>query len=191
VVAAAGARAHLAPDGAVDDAVAFVPPFVRERLRAARGLPEWAVLRIEQGQASWDGTLPVPPELLDTALACAAVVAVDEVVAAERALAWGAPTCCPAEVAASLGVRAGGAGRDAVLAVDEDPEALAADVRRLARLAWRGRRWWEERHEPALLAARLAVDLLPSTPLAAQVRLAELGTRADAHVRQRLRDAVG
>lgn len=201
VVEAAGERGHLTPDGAVDTGVAFVPPFVRERLRAARGLPARPVLRVggdphRGGSATWDGTVTVPADLLDTALAGAAVVVVDTPAPAERALAWGAPLVCPPVVADALGVGAGlRDGADAVLVLADDPDAdltaLAADVRRLARLSWRGRRWWEQRHDPALLAARLAVDLLPSTPLAAQVRLAELGTRSAAHVRDRLREAGG
>jgi hypothetical protein len=193
VVEAAGARGHLAPDGAGAARVAFVPPFVRERLRAARRLPERAVLAVgADGDAVWDGRLPVPADALDTALACAAVASIAPPELLSRALAWGTPTTIPAATADALGLGvAQREGPDAVVAVEEDPDVLAADVRRLARLGWRGRRWWEIRHDPAPLAARLAVDLLPSTPLAARVRLAELGTPAGAHVRDRLREAGG
>lgn len=190
-------RGWLLPDGDVPTGVAYVPPFVRERLRRARGLPEQVVLTADRrwtgGQTSKQtGDRQVPDDLLDTALGCAGLVVADDVATAERALAWGAPTLCTRSVAEALGLTQDGHACDgnAVIAVDEDPTLLVGDVRRLARLSWRGRRWWEGRHDAALVAAQLALTLLPSTPGAARLRLAELGTPAGAEVRSRLSAAL-
>ncbi len=130
----------------------------------------------------------VPDDLLDTALACASLVVAEDVPTTERALAWGAPTLCSVAVVEALGLAGD---HEAVVATDEDPAVLVGDVRRLARLSWRGRRWWEVRHDATLVAAQLALELLPSSPAAARLRLAELGTPADAEVRARLSAAVG
>jgi hypothetical protein len=189
VLAVAGERAFWAPDTATSPDAGFVPPFVRARLRAARGLPECPVLGPDRRWLSAQAP-PVPDELFDTALACAAVAVAHDPTTAERALAWGTPTVCDLRTAEALGVPRPPDGSDGVVAVEEDPLALAADPRRAAAFSWRGRRWWEDRHDPASLAARIAIDLLPSTPDAAQLRLAELATPSDAEVRTRLRAAM-
>ncbi|MDQ1631255.1 MAG: hypothetical protein QOC80_1227 [Frankiaceae bacterium] len=189
VLEQAGARGRLLPDGVVPAGVAYVPPFVRERLRRARGLPEHAVLTADRRwTAGPEVDRPVPGDLLDTALACASLVVADDLPTAERALAWGAPTLCSPTVAEALGLVGT---PEAVVATNEDPAVLVGDVRRLARLSWRGRRWWEARHDATLVAAQLALEMLPSTPGAARLRLAELGTPTDAEVRSRLSAALG
>ncbi len=189
VLEQAGTHGRLLPDGVVPAGIAYVPPFVRERLRRARGLPDHVVLTADRRWTAAPAVdRPVPDDLLDTALACASLVVAGDVPTAERAMAWGAPTLCSAAVTGGLGLTDT---PDAVVATDEDPAVLVGDVRRLARLSWRGRRWWEERHDATLVAARLALELLPSRPGAARLRLAELGTPADAEVRSRLSAALG
>jgi hypothetical protein len=141
----------------------------------------------------WAGTIPVPDDLLDTALACASVLVADDATTGERALGWGCPVVCDVSTAQALGLAADGTdatdglGRT-IVAVGADPQALARDTDRLAALSWRGRRWWEDRHDAAGSAAQLALDLLPATAASPALRLAELRTPPGAVIRDRLRD---
>lgn len=201
VLAAAGSRGVRAPDGRVPPGAAYVPPFVRSRLRAARGLGGRPVVSwTSAGWAYSERAGLLPDDLVDTALGCAAVAVVDASgaapvsagsagsaeSAAERALAWGAPLVCSPSLCSALRLTP-----DEHVAVAKTGELttraadLAGDDRESSRLSWRGHRWWEDRHDAARTAAVLALGLLPGTARSAQLRMAELGTPPDAEVRQR------
>ncbi len=78
-----------------------VPPFVRERIRRAHGLPERLLVRI-----GYPGATPVPGRLVPTALACASAAAVRGP-AVSLALALGTPVVTDAATAGRLGARDG------------------------------------------------------------------------------------
>jgi len=146
IVAAAGARGILVAPGAEPQlATRFVPPAVRARLRAARGLPAHAVAVIDDDGAEWCDE-PVADDVRDTALACAAVAVVRGAWAL-RAMAWGTPLVTDAATCAALGAVDG---RDLVVA-RADPcatvEALLDDSAQLARLSWKARRFYERHHD--------------------------------------------
>jgi hypothetical protein len=197
VVAAAGDRGVLAPSGSHAHGRRPVSPFVRERLRRARGLPEVAVLEQADDGWRWPG-LPdrLADDLVETAMACASAVAVRDPAPLLAALAWGAP-CVSAPVAAGQV----GAVADAHLLVSEDAGerrevagCLALDPGLAARLGWAGRRLVETRHDAARAATRLAelLALRPSPPEAATARLqlALLGTPGSAKIASRFSEAI-
>jgi len=195
VLRAAGSAGLRCPDGVVPPGAAYVPPFVRTRLRAARGLAVHPVATWTAAGWQWpayDGLLP--EELVDTALGCAAAAAVraeDGAApaarkAVDRALAWGAPLVVSPPLADALELMAG----EHVAVTDPDDidaqaAALAGDDAQASRLSWQGHRWWEDRHDAAIVAARLAMRLLPGTARAAELRLAELGTPRNAEIHSR------
>lgn len=195
VLAAAGSRGVPAPDGVVPTGAAYVPPFVRSRLRAVRGLGAAPV--VTWTTAGWvysERAGLLAEDLVDTALGCAAVAVVEGAgqnpilasAAGERALAWGAPLVVSPALCSTLQLTP-----DEHVAVAEDgalaarAAELAADDRTASRLSWQGHRWWEDRHDAARTAAALAVRLLPATARSAELRMAELGTPPDAEIRQR------
>ena len=203
VVAAAGQRGLRAPTGRPIGHRRPLSPFVRERLRAARGLPADGIL--EQVVGGWvfgrpNKPLPVEPELVETAMGAAAAVIVTEADWLLRSLAWGAPSVTNAAAAAAVGAVA----PDEVLVGDTTRARtaaavmLAADPVGASRLSWRGYRRVEQ-HD-AERAAMFLVDRLalwpetpprPAPPLpTVELSLRLLGTPSDAHVRTRLSDAT-
>lgn len=171
------------PDGAV-----AVPPFVRARLRARHRLPDRLVVSFDPG-----GDQPVREELVPTALACAAAVAIvgDRLV---EALAWGAPTVTDAASAAAVGARHG---VEVLVGGPEELVALAGqvadDIDLAAALSRAGRRLVERRDvSGAAVAAADRLGLLEHVePLARlEHRLAELRTPERARIRVRAGEMV-
>jgi hypothetical protein len=198
-VAAAGDRGVLAPTGNHASGRSVVSPFVRRRVRWARGLPEVAVL--EQGDDGWRFTgvaEPLPDDLVPTAMACASAVAVAEPARLLEAMAWGAP--CVSDPGAARQV---GADPDTHLLVDADAAGrrrlaaeLAADQSLASRLSWAGRRLVERRHD-AGRAAMALVELLglrPTLPAgalaSARLQLGLLGTPSGATIAGRFAEAT-
>ncbi len=191
VAAAAGDRAVLLPDPAVEaDAVAPVPPFVRERWRRRAGLdPSWVVA------IGVPGATPLPDGAVPTALAvaAAAVVVGPELV---TALALGTPVVTDAHSAARVGAEAG---TDLLVVPPADAMAVAAvvatDPVRAASLSRRARRLVERRFDlapaAATLAGRLGLDTARRGPFAAvDAALAELGTPSGARPAARAAEAL-
>jgi hypothetical protein len=199
VVAVAGDRGVLAPPSDHAQGRRPVSPFVRERLRRARGLPEVAVL--EQADDGWrwpELPDPLPDDLIETAMACASAVVVGEPGWLLAVLAWGAPCVSDPDAAVRVGAVAG-----THLLVGRAPEErlrlagrLALDPGLASRLGWAGRRLVESRHDPARSAMRLAelLGLRPSLPegatASARLQLALLGVPSDARIAGRLAAAT-
>ncbi len=198
VLTAAGSRGVPAPDGVVPTGAAYVPPFVRSRLRAVRGLGAAPV--VTWTTAGWvysERAGLLAEDLVDTALGCAAVAVVEGAgenlalasAAVERALAWGAPLVVSRSLCSALPLKPGehvAVAEDAALAALAARAAeLAGDDRAASRLSWQGHRWWEDRHDAVRTAAALALSLLPATARPADLRMAELGTPPDAEIHQR------
>lgn len=162
VADAAGAKGRYIPPAAFTIAPARpVPPFVRARLRHARGLPATAIASVDEGALTWCGA-PCMAELADTAFGLAAAVAVRgaDVV---RALAWAAPCAVDTATAAAHGLE-----HDMQVLVSDSPlgtaQRLAADPLLAARLSQAGRHWYEARADIERVATVVArdLDLLPS-----------------------------
>jgi hypothetical protein len=172
-----------------------MPPFVRERLRRARGLPEVAVLEQDGDRWRWPGGPdPLDAELVPTAMACASAAIVLDPARLLEALAWGTPSVTCADAAGQVGALASthvlvGAGRRDQLSL---ARRLARDPALAAGLSWAGRRLVEQRHDVDSAAARLAelLGLRPPPPAgalaAASLQLALLGTPDGAAIRCRL-----
>ncbi len=208
VVGRAGSRALLVPAGMLGtrgwppdatptDAVP-VAPFVRARLRRARGLPDPLVIEHDGERWAWNG----PRHHLDadlgvTAVGCAsaAVVTGPPLIGA---LAWGTPCVTDVETAVRFRVVAD---RDVLVADSVEARRRAAievatDAPLAARLSWAGRLLVETRHSPAMVAAALvrrlglsAASRVPVPPPLAAA-LAQLGTPESAAVVERVRLAA-
>jgi hypothetical protein len=198
IVEAAGVRGVLAPPGSPARDRHPVPPFVRERVRRARGLPDVATLEQADRGWLWTGRAePLEEDLVPTAMACASAVVAGVPEAALEALAWGAPCVLDPATADAIGATSGthalvgadGAERTRLAA------CLATDAERAARLSRAGRRLVETRHDAGWHAVRLVelLELLPPPPeralASARLQLDVLGTPADARIRTRLRVA--
>jgi hypothetical protein len=199
VVDAAGARGVLAPASDHVRGRRPVSPFVRERLRRARGLPEVAVL--EQADDGWrwpDLPDPLADDLIETAMACASAVAVREPAPLLAALAWGAPCVSAPDAAAQVGAVEGthvlvgqeaGERRELAARLSLEPELAS-------RLGWAGRRLVETRHDAVRAAMRLAelLGLRPSPPegatASARLQLGLLGASNDAKIARRFAEAT-
>jgi hypothetical protein len=176
-----------------------VSPFVRQRLRWARGLPEAAVLEQDSDGWRWPGLdEPLADDLVATAMACASAVAVTEPGRLLEAMAWGAPSVADPASAGRVGAEAGthllvgaDAGERRRLAED-----LAADRALASRLSWAGRRLVEWRHDAGRAAMRLVelLGLRPTLPqgafASARLQLSLLGTPSDATIASRFAEAT-
>lgn len=123
-----------------------VAPFVRTRLRAARGLAEPATLVCRGGRWDLSGPDTVPDDAVEPALALASAIVVDTPHALLGALAWGCPAVTDAGTAAAVGAEPG---RDCLVeagAGHAAAAALARDDVLAARLSWHGRRRYELDH---------------------------------------------
>ena len=199
VVAAAGDRGVVAPSGSHAHGRRPVSPFVRERLRRARGLPEVALLEQADLGWRWPGLPdPLPDDLIETAMACASAVVVEEPGWLLAALAWGAPCVSDPDAAEQVGAVA-----DTHLLVGRAPTErrelagrLAADPGLASRLGWAGRGLVERHHDAARSAMRLAelLALRPSPPevatAPARLQLGLLGTPSDARIAGRFAEAT-
>ena len=201
----AGPRALLVPPERPVPVGRPILPFVRRRLRHARGLPATVIARGDAVQWTWqpgDAAEPreaesLPPELADTAAAVAsAVIATGP--ALLTALAWASPTVTDPSSAAQVGAVDG---VHVVVVADPDRRHaaaldLAADDAVAARVAWRGRRLVEERHDLRWTARELLRRLdLPQHPAGglggvARDRLEELDTPSDSPARWRIESLI-
>jgi hypothetical protein len=191
VALAVGGAAVLLPPGAVEaDAVAPVPPFVRERWRRRAGLDPALVVAV-----GVPGATPLPDDALPTALAVAAAAVVAGP-ALSTALALGTPVVTDAASAARVGADAG---TDVLVAPPADAlevaRVLAADPVRAAALSRRARRLVERRFDlgpaAAEVAARLGLDGAAWSPLLRlDAALAELGTPPGARPAVRAAEAL-
>jgi hypothetical protein len=198
-VEAAGDRGVLAPAGDAAAGRSVVSPFVRRRLRWARGLPEAAVLEQATDGWRWPGLAdPLADDLVPTAMACASAVAVAEPARLLEAMAWGAPSVGDPASAGRVGAVAGthllvgaDAGERRRLATE-----LAADQALASRLSWAGRRLVEWRHDAGRAAMRLVelLGLRPTLPegafASARLQLSLLGTPSDANIASRFAEAT-
>jgi hypothetical protein len=198
-VQAAGERGVLAPAADAAAGRSVVSPFVRRRLRRARGLPEAAVLEQAGDGWRWPGLAePLADDLVPTAMGCASAVAVTEPARLLEAMAWGAP--CVSDPASAEQV---GAVADTHVLVGADADErrrlaadLAADQALASRLSWAGRRLVERRHDAGRAAMRLVelLGLRPTLPggavASARLQLGLLGTPSDAKIASRFAEAT-
>jgi hypothetical protein len=199
VVDAAGDRGVLAPAGDHAAGRSVVSPFVRRRLRWARGLPSSAVLEQAEDGWRWPGLAdPLADDLVPTAMACASAVAVTQPARLLEAMAWGAPCVSDPGSAGRVGAEAG-----THVLVEADPERrrrlaaeLADDQALASRLSWAGRRLVERRHDAGRAAMRLVelLGLRPTLPggalASARLQLGLLGTPGDATIASRFAEAT-
>ncbi|MFL6297575.1 MAG: glycosyltransferase [Actinomycetes bacterium] len=198
-VHAAGERGVLAPAADAAAGRSVVSPFVRRRLRWARGLPEAAVLEQAEDGWRWPGLAdPLADYLAPTAMACASAVAVTEPARLLEAMAWGAPTVSDPASARRVGAVAG---THVLVGADADERRrlateLAADQALASRLSWAGRRLVEWRHDAGRAAMRLVelLGLRPTLPegafASARLQLGLLGTPSDANITSRFAEAT-
>jgi hypothetical protein len=198
-VEAAGPRGIFAPPGHEARARRLMPPFLRARLRQARGLPEAALLEQTAGGWRWAGSRePLAEDLVATAMASASAVTVREPARLLEALAWGSPCVSDRDSAAAVGAVAG---RDVLVAEKAGERRrlasqLAGDTERAASLSWAGRRLVERWHDAGWAALRL-VDVLGLRPLpqesplvVAALELSLLGALPESRIAARLADAA-
>jgi hypothetical protein len=168
-----------------------VAPFVRARIRAARGLNEHAVAE-HADHWLWQGQLIADiDELLDTMVGLASVVITVVPAYAVRALAWAAPLVTSPDTARLIGATDL---IDCVVAADqqsrrERASKIAGDTRLAARISWHSRMLYERRHSlRACSEAVLGVIGMRGTwrPSSLTSLLGELGTRPSAHVVRRV-----
>lgn len=190
-------RVVVAPTGVPVPEARPVSPYVRSRVRLARGLPAQVIVVERDSGWFWARTGPIDAGLVPTALATAAVADVASVAGLRAALAWAAPTVTSPETARALG-----AVPDVEVLVGDGPDERADQARRLAddphraaRLSWAGRLRYEAGSDPGRAAARVAGRLFDDAPgtgprRRVDSRLEELGTPRTARIRSRLAEAV-
>jgi hypothetical protein len=197
VLAAVGARGLYPAVGRLDPAARPLPPFVRSRLRAARGLPRRPLLEYGDRGWIWAGRPGLPVGAVPGALACAAAVIAPET-HLMAALSWNAPCVTDEASAAAVGATPGL--HVEVAASPDEARSLARELieddRRATRLAWAGRRLAEQRlslqHAALDFARRLGLPRsTPDDPLASlRMAMTELGTPPDARIADRAADFV-
>lgn len=192
---AAGERGVFVPETIGAGDARPMTPFVRRRLRAARGLPDRVIARADGDAWYWDdSTVTLPADLVGTAAGTAsAVVATGS--ALHTALAWAAPTVTDPHSAATLHAVHG-----VHVLIGPDPSGrmrmaqhLAGDDALAARLGWSGRLLARDRVDARHAAwTMLAMLGLPTHPLAGSLATLEheldlLGTPEHSPVRLRAR----
>jgi hypothetical protein len=190
---ARGIRARVVPHAEMEPESAPVPPFVRERVRRARGLGEGLLVE-DAGRWTWNGTVEVQSGLIPTTLAAASAAYLSSPHAVVRAMAWGCPVVAPATTLAATGATAG---VDSVADDGTEPveqlRRVAADARLTATLSRAGR----ARYEAAHSVSACADDVMGALGLTAlwypshlQLRLDELDSRRGATQRHRFDEMV-
>jgi hypothetical protein len=181
------------PAEVLDPQARPTPPFVRRRLRGARGLPETVVGRGD-GDCWYWGEAPADADLAGTVAGCASAV-VAHGPALALALAWAAPTVTDPVSAGELGAVDG---VHALVVADpaerhEHALRLAVDDATAARLGWAGyllvRSRCDVHHAAWTLLTRLGVPTRAVDGALAPLEYAldALGTPAYAQVRVRAR----
>jgi hypothetical protein len=189
-----GIPARIVPHVEVEPESAPVAPFVRERIRRARGLGEGILVEDHAGRWRWNEDVDVEGELIPTALAAAAAAYLSSPAAVVRAMSWGCPLVAPAATLAATGATAG---VDSVADDGGDPveqlRRLAADPPGAAALSRAAR----ARYEAAHSVSACADDVLRALGLTAlwypshlQLRLDEMDSRRGTTQRHRFDEMV-
>jgi hypothetical protein len=170
-----------------------VAPFVRSRIRVARGLPE-RILVDHRQTWTWAGH-PVDGDLADTVVALASAVTVTDPSEAVRALAWQTPVVTSPPCAELLALNHDEQCLVAPSAAErlEAASQLANDQRMATRLSWKGRLLYESRHSWQICTEEVlgSIGVLGTwSPSSLMVRLGELGTPPSASVVRRVAAAV-
>lgn len=178
LAAAAGATVRIVPAAGAWSAAVPVAPFVRARVRAARGIGGRGTLVHHVGVWTFDRVGAIAGDALETALALASAVVVHDPQTLVGALAWGCPAVTDARTAAAAGARPdvhcvlgadGTAGAADTAAAHDLAATLARDEVLAARLSWAGRVRYERHHslrhagDDVLVALGLPGRWAPST----------------------------
>ena len=191
---AQGIPARIVPDVEVEPESAPVAPFVRDRVRRARGLGEGLLVEDRAGRWTWNDELDVPGDLISTTLAAAAAAYLSSPGAVVRAMSWGCPLVAPAPTLDATGATAG---VDSVADDGSDPveqlRRLAGDAPLAAALSRAAR----ARYEAAHSVSACADDVVRALGLTAlwypshlQLRLDEMDSRRGATQRHRFDEMV-
>lgn len=189
VIDAVGGRGLFASCGHAASGASPVAPFVRSRLRQARGLPPSPIVELGPEGWRWNDDVAIEGGLVETALGCAAAVVITgELIL--KAFAWGAPTVTNPATARQV---AAIPGREVLVAETTEERrrmarSLAVDDPLAARLSWHGRALVERYHDASWAAAKLAQaliqgdsSLMPGPPPMA-TRLEALNTPASSYI---------
>jgi hypothetical protein len=186
--------ARIVPTIEVEPESAPVAPFVRERVRRARGLGEGLLVEDRTVRWTWNGNVDVEVDLISTTLAAAAAAYLTSPSAVVRAMSWGCPLVAPAEILNATGATPG---VNAVADEGSDPveqlRRLAGDAPLSAALSRAAR----ERYEAAHSVSACADDVMRALGLTAlwfpthlQLRLEEMDSRRGATQRHRFDEMV-
>jgi hypothetical protein len=189
-----GIPARIVPHAEVEPESAPVAPFVRERIRRARGLGEGLLVEDAAGRWTWNSSVEVAEELVPTTLAAAGAAYLSSPHAVVRAMAWGCPLVAPAATLEATGATAG---VDSVADDGADPvqqlRRLVGDWPRTAALSRAAR----ARYEAAHSVSACADDVLSALGLVSQwypshleLRLDEMDSRRGATQRHRFDEMV-
>jgi hypothetical protein len=191
---ARGIPARIVPHAEVEPESTPVPPFVRERVRRARGLGEGLVVEDGGGRWRWNETVEVEPDLIPTMLAAASAAYLSSPEAVVRAMAWGCPLIASATI---LEVTGATTGVDSLADDGGDPveqlRRVAADAQLSATLSRRGRARYEAAHSVSACADDVirALGLIAHWyPSHLELRLDELDSRRGATQRHRFDEMV-
>jgi hypothetical protein len=191
---AQGIRARMVPHVEVEPESAPVAPFVRDRVRQARGLGEGLLVEDGAGRWRWNDEVDVPGDLISTTLAAAAAAYLSSPAAVVRAMSWGCPLVAPAAVLDATGATAG---VDSVADDGGDPveqlRRLAADAPRTAALSRAARARYEAAHSVSACADEVMRALGLTAlwyPSHLQLRLDEMDSRRGATQRHRFDEMV-
>jgi hypothetical protein len=191
---ARGIPTRIVPHAEVEPESAPVPPFVRERVRRARGLGGGFVVEDAGGRWTWNETVEVDRSLIPTMLAAASAAYLSSPEAVVRAMAWGCPLIASSSI---LEVTGATADVDSLADDGSDPveqlRRVAKDAELSATLSHRGR----ARYEAAHSVSACADDLMRALGLTAlwypshlELRLDELDSRRGATQRHRFDEMV-
>lgn len=191
---AQGLRSRISPLAEEEPESAPVPPFVRERVRRARGLGAGLLVHDAHNRWTWNEDIPVDKDSVSTALAAAAAAYLSGEEFIVRALSWGCPVVAPQELIDRVGAVAG----QQVLPDDgTDPvtqlRRLVEDPRLTAALSREGRARYETAHSLMACADDVlrALGLAPRWPPSAlELRLDELDARRGGVQRRRFDEMV-
>lgn len=186
--------ARIAPHLEVEPESAPVAPFVRERLRRARGLGDGFLVEDRSGRWRWNDDVDVTEDLIPTTLAAAAAAYLSSAAAVVRAMAWGCPLVAPLAALDATGAtpEVDSVADDGGNPVDQ-LRRLAADPHRTAALSRAAR----ARYEAAHSVSACADDVMRALGLTAlwypshlQLRLDEMDSRRGATQRHRFDEMV-
>jgi hypothetical protein len=186
--------ARIVPHIEVEPESAPVAPFVRERVRRARGLGEGLLVEDRTGRWTWNSEVEVEGDLISTTLAAAAAAYLSSPGTVVRAMSWGCPLVAPAEILNATGATPG---VDSLADDGSDPvrqlRRLADDAPLSAALSRAAR----ARYEAAHSVSACGDDVMRSLGLTAlwypshlQLRLDEMDSRRGATQRHRFDEMV-